>query len=80
VRNKAAQLFALAFIVDYPTRWPLFYGDLLEWVGRGNEAATDLYLRVLQAVDSEVVDRDIAHTTQVSTSRYNYNTWFHSAQ
>ena len=63
--NKAAQLFTLSFLVDYPQRWPDFFGDLLKSLNMG-EAATDMYLRVLEAIDSEVVDRDIAHTPQVT--------------
>ena len=65
LRNKAAQLFSLAFVADFPARWPGFVRDLLSSLGAG-DAAVDMYLRVLSAIDSEVVDREIAHSPEVS--------------
>ena len=64
VRNKAAQMFALACTVDYPQRWPTFFNDLLQTLHLG-EVAVDIYLRILKAIDSEVVDREITHTQEV---------------
>lgn len=64
VRNKAAQLFSLMFINDYPHRWPTFFTDLLQMLQVG-EGAIDMYLRVLLAIDTEVVDREIIHTQEV---------------
>lgn len=69
VRNKAAQLFSLMFIHDYPHKWPTFFTDLLQMLQVG-EAAVDMYLRVLLAIDTEVVDREIIHT-QEETLRNN---------
>jgi len=60
--NKAAQMFALVFVVDYPSRWPTFFSDLLTVAGSRGAPAVWIYLRVLMAIDTEVVDRDIAHT------------------
>jgi len=62
--NKVAQLFTFACMVDYPRRWSTFFDNLVESAGLG-PATVDLYLRILLAVDGEVVDRDIAHTDQV---------------
>ena len=64
ILNKVAQLMALVFIVDFPGRWPSFFTDLLSTLQHG-VPCTDLYLRVMLAIDSEVVDRDIPHTEQV---------------
>jgi exportin-T len=59
-----AQIVSLAMIVDYPHRWPSFFSDLLQTLALGS-VAIDMYLRVLLAMDSEVVDREIGHTAQV---------------
>lgn len=63
IRNKAAQIFALVFVCDYPKRWPNFFTDLLQTLALGPRAI-DLYLRVLLAIDSEVVDREILHSKE----------------
>ncbi|TNN21740.1 Exportin-T [Liparis tanakae] len=60
IRNKAAQVFALTFIVEYLTLWPKFFLDILSLVGL-NPHGVDIYLRTLMAIDAEVVDRDILH-------------------
>ncbi|XP_047735709.1 exportin-T [Hyalella azteca] len=57
IRNKTAQVLALVFVVDYDVRWPTYINDLLALLQLGPQAA-DLYLKILQAIDSEVVDRD----------------------
>ena len=64
LRNKLSQIISLAFVVDYPRRWPSFFTDLLQTLGQGH-LAVDMYLRTLQQIDSEVVDRDIVHTQLV---------------
>ncbi|KAI4901717.1 hypothetical protein NFI96_000204 [Prochilodus magdalenae] len=63
IKNKAAQVFALTFIMEYPTMWPKFFFDLLSLVGL-NPYGLDIYLRTLMAIDAEVVDRDILHTPE----------------
>ncbi|XP_072257392.1 exportin-T [Pyxicephalus adspersus] len=63
IRNKAAQVFALVFITEYLSTWPKFFFDILSVVGL-NPRGVDLYLRILMAVDAEVVDRDIIHTPE----------------
>jgi len=64
IRNKAAQVFALTFIVEYLTLWPKFFLDILSLVGL-NPHGVDIYLRTLMAIDAEVVDRDILHLPDV---------------
>ncbi|XP_013079973.2 exportin-T-like [Biomphalaria glabrata] len=63
IRNKLAQLVSLVFITDFQHRWPLFFTDILSTLSRG-PLAVDMYLRILMAIDAEVVDRDIAHTQE----------------
>uniref|UniRef100_A0A1A8EQ40 Exportin-T n=2 Tax=Nothobranchius korthausae TaxID=1143690 RepID=A0A1A8EQ40_9TELE len=63
IRNKAAQVFALTFIMEYLTLWPKFFFDILSLVGL-NPHGIDIYLRTLMAIDAEVVDRDILHTPE----------------
>lgn len=63
IRNKAAQVFALVFVTEYLTTWPKFFFDVLSVVGL-NPRGVDLYLRILMAIDAEVVDRDIIHTAE----------------
>ncbi|XP_004700862.1 exportin-T [Echinops telfairi] len=63
IRNKAAQVFALLFVTEYLTRWPTFFFDILSVVDL-NSRGVDLYLRILMAIDSELVDRDVVHTSE----------------
>ena len=48
-----------------PLQWPEFFGDMLQSIQSGHLWSVDLYLRVLLAIDSEVVDRHIVHTQEV---------------
>ena len=64
LRNKVAQLFALSFRADYTRRWPSFFADLLQSLSLG-ERVVDMYLHILMAIDTDVVDREIVHTLQV---------------
>ncbi|TSK13525.1 Exportin-T [Bagarius yarrelli] len=63
IKNKAAQVFALTFVMEYLTLWPKFFFDVLSLVGL-NPNGLDIYLRTLMAIDAEVVDRDILHTPE----------------
>uniref|UniRef100_A0A8C0IR88 Exportin-T n=1 Tax=Chelonoidis abingdonii TaxID=106734 RepID=A0A8C0IR88_CHEAB len=63
IRNKAAQVFALLFVTEYLTKWPKFFFDILSVVDL-NPQGVDLYLRILMAVDAELVDRDVVHTSE----------------
>ena len=85
IRNKMAQIYALVFVVDYPSKvgvwrhcqmqsmcvcscsvqWPHFFANLLGYVQSAHSWSVDLYLRVLLAIDSEVVDRQVVHSQEV---------------
>lgn len=68
IRNKAAQVFALTFVMEYLTLWPKFFFDILSLVGL-NPHGVDIYLRTLMAIDAEVVDRDVLHLPEVIDPR-----------
>lgn len=61
LKNKIAQLFSLAFLVDFPRRWPTYFVDILHASSYGH-VAVEMYLRILSAIDDDVVDREIIHT------------------
>ncbi|PFX29322.1 Exportin-T [Stylophora pistillata] len=63
LKNKAAQVFSLIFVRDYPEGWPTFFSDLLQCLQFGAQAV-DMYLRILKAIDEEVVDRDVIRNQQ----------------
>uniref|UniRef100_A0A8C1P199 Exportin-T n=1 Tax=Cyprinus carpio TaxID=7962 RepID=A0A8C1P199_CYPCA len=63
IRNKAAQVLALTFVMEYLTLWPKFFFDILNLVGL-NLNGVDIYLRTVMAIDAEVVDRDILHSPE----------------
>lgn len=58
ILNKAAQIFAMIFVRDYPQRWPSFFNDIVETLNFGTQAV-DIYIRLLKAIDCEVADREI---------------------
>ncbi|KAL5516022.1 hypothetical protein EMCRGX_G001278 [Ephydatia muelleri] len=64
IRNKMAQLFGLAFVQDYPLKWASFFADLLRCLQPGLVWAVDMYLRILMAIDENVVDRQTIHTAE----------------
>lgn len=53
--------------MEYLTLWPKFFFDILSLVGL-NPLGLDVYLRTLMAIDAEVVDRNILHSPEVSSS------------
>ncbi|XP_057296563.1 exportin-T-like [Hydractinia symbiolongicarpus] len=63
IRNKTAQLFCLLFIQEYPEKWSSFFNEMLSLL-EGGPLAVDGYLRVLVAIDEEVVARHIPHTQE----------------
>jgi exportin-T len=58
------QIISLAFVADFPERWPTFFDDLLATLNQGH-LAVGMYLKVLLAIDQEVVDRDFTHSSEV---------------
>lgn len=63
LNRKAAQLFAVVSLIDFPNRWPTFFNDLLA-TSSWSEGNADFYLKVLIAIDSEIVDREIPKTNE----------------
>lgn len=61
--KKAAQLFALVSLVDFPARWPTFFSDLMP-TSQWSVGNADFYLKVLMAIDAEIVDREIPRTPE----------------
>lgn len=61
ILNKAAQIFSMIFVRDYPLRWPNFFDDLIATLNLGHQAV-DNYLRVLKAIDVDVADREVLRT------------------
>ncbi|KAK7102918.1 exportin-T-like [Littorina saxatilis] len=65
ILNKVAQIVSLAFVFDYPSRWPSFFEDILRTLNQGHKAV-GMYLRVMLAIDQEVVDREVIHSAEES--------------
>ena len=61
--RKAAQLFALVSLIDFPSKWPTFFNDLMQTF-RWSLGNADFYLKVLLAIDCEIVDREIPRTPE----------------
>ncbi len=51
-------------------QWLQFFADMLRCVQSGSHWAVDLYLRILIAIDSEVVDRHTIHSQEVCACLY----------
>ncbi|XP_065179067.1 exportin-T-like [Sycon ciliatum] len=58
VLNKVAHVFALSLVAAYPAQWPTFFEDLLSSL-KLEHHVIDMYLRILSAIDKEVVDREM---------------------
>jgi exportin-T len=69
ISRKAAQIFALVAVIDFPNKWKTFFQDLIETC-KWNDLNADFYLKVLLAIDTEVVDREIPHTLEVHFSLF----------
>ncbi|EGT42951.1 hypothetical protein CAEBREN_13713 [Caenorhabditis brenneri] len=64
--NKMAHIFSLVFAADFPERWSSFFNDLF-FSGNINERKVAFfYLKVLLAIDTEVVNRDIQRSKNES--------------
>lgn len=61
IQNKASQIICMVFLMDYPSRWPTFFDDLLQTLNMG-VTSTRIYLRILLAINSELVDREVSRT------------------
>lgn len=61
ILNKAAQISALVFVQDYPSRWPEFFTEHIA-LGERSPQFLGHYLRVLLSIDGEVADKEIPRT------------------
>ena len=59
--KKAAQLFAIVSLIDFPHRWPTFFNDLMA-TAQWSVGNADFYLKVLLVIDAEIVDRELPRT------------------
>ena len=69
VRNKFAQIMALAMVTFYPNYWPTYFDDLLAAsfhnaaIGSGKQLASarvDLLLRICRQIDEELVSKYVS--------------------
>ncbi len=63
ITRKAAQLFALVSLIDFPNKWTSFFNDLMG-TSLWSDGNADFYLKVLIAIDSEIVDRELPRTKE----------------
>lgn len=63
ITRKAAQIFALVSVIDFPNRWPSFFNDLMV-TSSWSDGNADFYLKVLIAIDSEIVDRELPRSKE----------------
>ena len=54
VKNKLAQVCAQAMALEYPTRWPSFFTDVVGLLNAGTNGV-DMFTRVMEAIDEEVI-------------------------
>ena len=55
IKNKLAQVCARLAGAEYPARWPSFFADLLQLAANAGDGGLDALVRVLDAVDDEVI-------------------------
>ena len=63
IRNKMAQIFVVIFELEYPVDWPTFFSDITQYFDQG-EAVVDMFVRILDTIDSMIVDRDVVRNDQ----------------
>lgn len=64
--NKMAHIFSLVFAMDFPERWSTFFNDLFFNNNITDANISSFYLKVLLAIDTEVVNRDIQRSKNES--------------
>jgi len=65
LKNKFAQIIVLLFREDFPHRWPAFFDDLIAAVANDQTGMmTEMFLRIMLAIDEEVVSIEINRTTE----------------
>uniref|UniRef100_A0A8R1HMI3 Exportin-T n=2 Tax=Caenorhabditis japonica TaxID=281687 RepID=A0A8R1HMI3_CAEJA len=61
-----AHIFSLVFAADFPDRWSSFFNDLFFTGNLNDRRVAFFYLKVLLAIDAEVVNRDIQRSKNES--------------
>lgn len=64
--NKMAHIFSLVFAADFPERWSTYFNELFFNDNINDRKAAFFYLKVLLAIDTEVVNRDIQRSKNES--------------
>eukprot|EP01133_Synstelium_polycarpum_P014604 gene14604-17268_t len=79
IKNKYAQIVVLLFKQEYPEQWPSFFNEFLVLLQLG-PPLIDIFLRILRAIDEEVVSFDVhrstaelAHNTHIVRFKSWYN-------
>eukprot|EP00040_Diaphanoeca_grandis_P019176 m.101032 g.101032 ORF g.101032 m.101032 type:complete len:964 (+) comp27298_c0_seq1:272-3163(+) len=62
IRNKMAQLVALAFIHEFPNNWPTFFGDITAFIATAGPTFLDIFFRILTTIHELIVDREISRS------------------
>jgi exportin-T len=59
--------------VEFPSDWPAFFYDVIAMLGHGLNAA-DMFVRILVALDEDIISLDIprSETTSVRAANYLY--------
>jgi hypothetical protein len=57
-----ALIFALVFVVEYPTYWPSYFDDIFYAHMTTSSQVADFYMRVLLEIDTEVAAKEIPRT------------------
>ncbi|EGG15755.1 armadillo-like helical domain-containing protein [Cavenderia fasciculata] len=63
IKNKYAQIVVLLFKQEYPEQWPNFFNEYLSLLQVGGVPAIDIFLRILKAIDEEVVSFNVHRST-----------------
>lgn len=50
---------ALLMKTEYPDQWPTFFRDLLGLLNGASPPVVDLFLRIIKAVDEEVISHEL---------------------
>ncbi|KAG0621103.1 hypothetical protein M758_4G269300 [Ceratodon purpureus] len=67
VRNKLAQLIVILIYIEYPAEWPGAFLDMLNSLSKG-PVVVDMFIRVLNALDEEVISFDFPRTEEESAA------------
>ena len=67
--NKFAYIINAVFLIEYPSRgWDNFFDNFLSLCQTQDDC--NLFLRILLQINSDVADREIAHTPKVIFSNF----------